>query len=282
MSDLTIILRSLRSRLFATVTTIAMVAVAVALMITLLTMKDSGQRAFLRGGGSMHLLVSADSSPLTAVLNGVFYANPPRASLAWAKYEQIASSFPWEWAIPTQLGDSYRGFPALATTRGYLDEFRPDPHRAWEFAEGRAFERPFEVVLGAEAARGTRARVGSTLILTHGAPGAGGAAAAAAGSGATADDHHDHEHDDFPYTVVGILEPTGTPHDRLLITDLTSSWIIHAHDRRHMADHSIRTTTEADLLDSDRLITGILLRVPTREGRQVSAVLQQAFDMLRE
>jgi len=273
MTDLSIILRSLRARRLATITTIAMVAVAVALMLTLLTMKDSGRRAFLRGGGNMHLIVSADPSPLTAVLNGVFYANPPRAPLTMAKYEQIRDSFPWAWAIPTQLGDSYRGYPAIATTREFLESFQPDPVQPWVFTEGRAFEKPFEIVLGAAAARGTGASIGSTIALTHGAPGPRSGDPGAA--------PHHHEHDDFPFTVVGILEESGTPHDRLLITDLTSAWILHAHDRRHLADPTIRTTVEADLTDADRLITGILLRVPTRAGRGVSAAMQQAHDMLR-
>ena len=267
MTDLRLILRSLLSRRFVTATAMATVAVSVALMLVLLTMRDAGREAFRRGGGSMHLLVSADSSPLVAVLNGVFYANPPRNPISWEKYQQIRASFPWEWAIPTQLGDSYRGYPVLATTIDYLQKFRPDPASPWALASGRFFERPFEAVVGADAARGARLEVGSTFILAHGA--------------AAGEEHHGHEHADFPVTVVGVLEPTGTPHDRAIVVDLDSSWIVHAHDRRHAADHSISTTTSADLLDEDRKITGIMLRLPTRPGSNVSPAMQQQFDALR-
>ncbi len=276
MTELAIILKSLRSRLFLTIITVITVAVSVALMLTLLTMREAGHDAFRRGSGTTHLLVSADSSPLVSVLNGVFYANAPRNPIPWAKYEEIRSRFPWDFAIPTQLGDSYRGHPALATTRDFLEKFQPDPRGRFELASGRFFEAPFEVVLGAEAARESRLKLGATLFLTHGS---GGSREGMEGEGEHA--HADHEHTEFPYTVVGILEPTGTPHDRLLITDLESTWILHAHDRRHHADHSISTTTSADLLESDRLITGILLRLPTRPGSAVSAGMQQQFDQLR-
>src|SRR5438045_40666 len=53
MTDWTIISRSLKARLFSTVTTVVTVGVAVALMLVLLTMRDSGRRAFERGSRDM-------------------------------------------------------------------------------------------------------------------------------------------------------------------------------------------------------------------------------------
>ncbi|HMN95580.1 MAG TPA: ABC transporter permease [Phycisphaerales bacterium] len=271
MTDFSIVIRSLFARRTLTLLTVATVAVAAGLMLVLLTLRDAGADAFRRGPGTTHLYVAAEPSPLTAVLNGIFYANPPRNAMPWAKYRQIAESFPWEWAIPTQLGDSYRGMPVVATTRDFLTRFQPDLSGRWRFAEGRPFEANFEVVLGAEAARRSRLKLGDAIILTHGSPGSRGGDV----------EHHSHEHDEFPYLVVGILEPTGTPHDRALFTDLESSWILHAHDRRHHADPSVTMTALEDLLDEDRLITGIMLRLPTRPGSNVSPAMQQQFDALR-
>jgi putative ABC transport system permease protein len=39
--------------------------------------------------------------------------------------------------------------------------------------------------------------------------------------------------------------------------------------------------TEADLLEEDRLITGLLIRLPTRPGSNVSTAMQGEFDRLR-
>lgn len=264
MTDLTIVRRSMTARLFSTVTTIVTVAVAVALMLVLLSMRDSGQKAFSRGSGNMHLLISRDASPLVAVLNGVFYANAPRNYMEWAKVEEIAGSLPFDFAIPSQLGDSYRGLPVMAVAPELFTMFEPVRGRPWSFASGQAFTGPFQVVLGAEAARVTGLGLGSEIYLTHGR---GGDA---------------HQHRDYAYEVVGILESTGSAHDRALFTDLMSSWVVHAHDRRLAEEGSgIELTTADQVTEEDKKVTGIYARVLTRPGQDASAVLPQVFDMLR-
>jgi putative ABC transport system permease protein len=278
VNDWTIIFRSLRARLFSTVTTVLMVGMAVALMLVLLTMRGAGQKAFERGSGDMHLMVSADDSPLVAVLNGVFYANPPRRAMTWAKHTEIARSAPFAYAIPTQIGDNFEGIPVLATKPEFFTKFRPNPGEAWALADGRFFQKSFEVVLGAQAARSSGLMVGSELHLTH------GMSPLPAPKGEDHDEHaHDENlHNEFTYTVVGVLEPTGGSHDRAMFTDLTSSWIIHAHEKRkRAAGAEIPPTTEADLTDADRLITGMYLRLITREGSDVASNLPQVFGQLR-
>lgn len=273
MSDWTIILRSLTSRMFSTVVTVLTVAVAVALLVVLASMRDAGRRAFERGSGDMHLLISADASPLVSVLNGIFYANPPRRPLTWERYTRLVAELPAQWAIPTQIGDSYMGLPVLATTPEFFTHFRPDGRNPWRLASGRFFERPFEVVVGARAARATGLRPGDRIHLTHGIP--------RSRQARDPDAPDPHVHYDFTYEVVGVLEPSGSSHDRALFTDLTSSWIIHAHDRRTRQDPSIKATTEEDLTPGDRLITGVYLRLLTRPGSDTPANLPQVFDMLR-
>lgn len=275
LTDLTIIRRSMTARLFSTVTTVITVAVAVGLMLTLLSMRDAGERAFERGSGNMHLLVSRDSSPMVSVLNGVFYANAPARPITWAEYDRITQALPLEYAVPIQLGDSYRGLPVLATTIEFFTQFKPDPQAGWALAEGRYFEKELEVVVGAVAARQTGVRLGDIIYVTHGVP----RAAAFAQSGGPVMEPHVHK--EFPFKIVGVLQPTGSPHDRAMFINLDSSWIMHAHDRRLIEDPRASITTLADLTEADRLITGIYLRVLTRPGQEASAVLPQVFRMLR-
>jgi putative ABC transport system permease protein len=271
LTDGQVVLRSMRARPLSTWVTVAMVATGVGLLLVLLGMRSSARTAFDRGSGNVHLLVSSDPSPLVAVLNGIFYANAPANPIAWAKYQQVRGGFPYQWAIPTQQGDSYRGFPTMATTPEFLSKFEPVAGEPWRFAAGRAFEKPFEIVLGAAAAKGSGLRLGQQVFLTH-------------GSGASReggdDPHAGHVHTEYPFTVVGILEPTGSAHDRALVIDLESSWILHAFDRRERAGIHEKTTA-ADLTDEDRMVTGILLRLPTRAGSDASAAMQQQFDTLR-
>lgn len=297
MNDMIIVLRSLRARLLASLMTVAMVAIAVALLLVLLSLREAASQAFRRGTGNVHLLVSADASPLVGVLNGLFYANAPANPITWKKYQEIKESFPWQWVIPTQLGDSFQGSPVMSTTANFLSDFQPSNGQPFQFASGRVFAKDFEVVAGAQAAAEHRLAVGQKIVFSH-------------GTGASREGGH--EHADHPYEVVGILQSTGSAHDRALFTDLESTWIIHAEDRREHDEHAQESTQGnevqsagadsvehaqndhdhdhddhhahvevADLTDDDKLITGILLRLPTRPGSDASASIAAQFDRLR-
>ncbi len=287
-SDWTIIRRSMTARMFSTATTVLLVGVAVALLLVLLMLRASAPKAFERGTGNMHLLISAEPSPLESVLKGVFLTQPPRRSIEWSKFQSLKESLTTGrsgYAIPTQLGDSYRGMHVLATTREFFDKFEPNPGEPWAFSGGKPFEHAFDLVLGSAAARATGLKVGDTLSLTHGTE-----------EGA-------HVHDEFRHTVVGVLKPTGSSFDRSLIGDLRGAWIIHAFDKRERDEHENEEhthdepahddehahdehsheppMTESDLTDADRLITGVYVRLQTREGSDVAANLPQIFDLLR-
>ncbi len=273
ISDFDIVRRSLASRLFSTAVTALTVAVAVSLMLVLLTMKDAGHRAFSRGSGNMHLIVSRDDSALVSVLNGVFFAEAPKRPIRMDELQEFLTRDrgrlpPIEaqvnWAIPTQLGDSYRGLPVLATTEQIFTDYEPNPNEPFVLAGGAFFDGPFQAVLGADAARLTGLSIGDTLQVTHGV-------------GETA-----HVHDEFDYVVCGILEPTGGPQDRLIFSDLNSTWILHAHDKRLREDPTIKMTGVEHLEPDDMLITGVYIRAATRPGYTTSAVLQQVFEIIRQ
>lgn len=289
MNDFTIILRSLSTRLFSTGVTVVSVAVAVGLLIVLLSMRDAGRQSFERGSGNMHLLVSGDSSPLSAVLNGVFYAGAPSRPLTMVQHKQLADDPRVEFAVPTQVGDSYKGLPVVATTPEFFTRFMPVEGQAFKAARGRFIEKDFEVVLGAQAAEHTGLGVGAKISLTHG----------------TGDSRDAHVHDEFVFTVVGVLEPTASAHDRALFTTLHSSWSLHAldrleregkiehahdddhnhdhqHDHNHEHDeHCEHTNPAVEIAESDRLITGVYVRLATRPGANVSAALPQMASELR-
>lgn len=310
MTDWTILRRSLRARTFSSLTTILTVGVAVALMLVLLTMREAGKRAFERGVGDMHMLITAEASPLASVLNSVFYASPPRNPLPWERYEQLLAEAPWAYAVPVQMGDSYAGHPVVATSPAFFEKYQPNVNEPWQLAQGAFFSNDFQVVLGHAAAAATRLRLNDTIVLTHGTP--------AGGSGEEGGEAA-HVHDEYKYTVVGILKPTGGAHDRAMMTTLESSWIIHAHDRiekearmaraadsptgtdadhadhadhGHHGDHDHGdhdhgdhdhgpTVTADDLIDADRKITAVYLRLVTRPGSSFPANLQQVFNQLR-
>ena len=236
-------------------------------MLVLLGMKDAGEKAFSRGKGNMHVLISGPmQDPMVTVLNSIFYSGSPRTYMPASTQQYLLDNYPLAWAIPTQLGDSFRGLPVMATSPEFFTQYQPIDGRPWSFASGRAFSAPFELVAGAEAARLTGLSVGDTLSVSHGTPKKGEDA---------------HVHDEFVYTVVGILDATSTLHDRAVFTDLASAWTLHAHDRRLGELGHDTHTTPADLLEEDKKVTGYYSRVLTRPGMGVSAIFQSAFNSLR-
>ncbi len=332
LTDFAIIRRSLAARAFATAVTVLMVAIAAGLTLVLLCMPGASRDAFERSAGDMHMVVSRDASPLTAVLNNVFYANAPRRALTWAQYEDITRRFPLEYAVPVQLGDSYRGRKVVATDETFFQAFRPSADSMWTFAAGRPFETDFEAVLGADVAASLGLGLEDQLVLTHGIVGDRGPVAMPDTVPAPvesdppddhdhthddhdhdhdhdhADDEHDHDHDhgdddhahdgddhghthdhgpghvhdEYGFKVVGVLDRTGGPVDRVILINLNSTWILHAHDRieREAGGHIERIGVD-ELTEADRLITGIYIRVAARAGAQMSGAQQQVFSALR-
>ena len=267
ITDTTLLARSLAARKFSTATTIAVVALGVALMLVLLSMKDAGRQAFDRGRGNMHVLISGpQQDPLVTVLNSIFYSGAPRNYMFITKRDELLATNPLAWAIPTQLGDSFGGLPVMATTTDFFALFQPTEAAPWTMTEGRIFNKPFELVVGSEAAEITGLNIGDRIPLTHGIP---------------RFDKDAHVHDEYLYEVVGILATTNTLHDRAIFSDLTSSWTLHAHDRRKVELGPDAVPTPADLIDEDKKLTALYARVLSRPGRDVSAIFQSAFNGLR-
>ena len=93
-----------------------------------------------------------------------------------------------------------------------------------------------EAVVGNRVARNLGLKLGDTFSGTH-------------GSIELPDDVAVFDHSDETYTVVGILNPSGTSNDRAIFVSLSSVWDLHAeHDE-----------TDSELNREDKLITAILV-----------------------
>lgn len=264
VSDWTVIRRSLQARKLSTVLTVLLVGLACAMLITLLSLRKSAAESVTRGIGNVQLLVSADVSPLASVLNALFYVNLPARAFRITEAEQIAEDRRAAWAIPILQGDNYRGFKTFGTTRQFFDRVEPVRGMKWSLAEGSYFNGTFEVVLGAETARLTQLRVGDSITVTHGAR-----------------PDPNQEHRDWPLKVVGILNATGTAHDRAVFWPLEASWVIHAADWRK-ADGVAEKPTPENLKESEKLITGVLIRARSRDDSDAPPSLNELGAVLRQ
>jgi putative ABC transport system permease protein len=98
-----------------------------------------------------------------------------------------------------------------------------------------------EAVLGAETAKVAGLGVGGEFVGSHGFAEGGD------------------EHGDFPYTVVGVLKPTGTVLDRLVLANVESVWFVHVHPGKHDDPKAVL----AQLREDEQEITALLIQYAT-------------------
>ncbi|RKT59538.1 putative ABC transport system permease protein [Azonexus fungiphilus] len=190
--------------------TLLSVMLAATLLLSVERVRQAARASFAQSVSATDLVVGARSSPVQLVLHAVFHLGEPTGNLGWDSYRKIAADPAIAWSVPLSLGDSHRGYPVLGTTPDYFVHFRYGDRQPLSFASGAAFAGIFEAVLGAEVAARLGYRVGERITLSHGDGGLAGM-----------------EHEDKPFTVVGILAPTGTPVDRSVHVGLAAIEAIH-------------------------------------------------------
>jgi putative ABC transport system permease protein len=198
--------------------TLALVVLCVALSTFLLLgverLRSDVRENFAQSVSGTDLIVGARTGSMQLLLYAVFRVGGATNNVRTESLEQIAKHRAVAWMVPLSLGDSHRGFAVLATTTGYFEHFRYGDRQPLALAEGRAFSGDpaglYEVVLGAEVADRLGYRLGERLTLSHG----GG-------------EIQGNDHADKPFTVVGILQRTGTPVDRTLHISLQAMQAIH-------------------------------------------------------
>lgn len=215
--------RSIQQRSLASALTALSVGLGVALVVAVLVIHRVVDTSFRRGAGGYDLIVGPkECSDLELVLSTVFHLNLSRqlGTVSHSYYEEFVSgrfAGVVEAAVPICLGHDYEGFPAVATTPEMFEKLTYLDGREYRFAEGDNFRREnfFEAVVGATAARRLGLKLGDTFRPVATRPEPGG----------KSDDEHGHDE----FTVVGILEPTGTPNDRVVFMNIEGFWRCPAH-----------------------------------------------------
>ncbi|WXL26520.1 ABC transporter permease [Ectopseudomonas mendocina] len=204
-------LASLSNRRFTALLTVFAIALSVCLLLAVERVRTEARSSFANTISGTDLIVGARSGSVNLLLYSVFRIGNATNNIRWDSYQQIASHPQVKWAIPISLGDSHRGYRVMGTSSDYFEHYRYARSQPLQLKEGRPFaEDPFEVVLGAEVAQALNYHLGSELVLAHGV--------------ATVSLV---KHDDKPFTVVGILERTGTPVDRTLHISLAGMEALH-------------------------------------------------------
>lgn len=190
------------------------IALATLLLLTFERLRTDLRESFAQSVSGTDLIVGARTGPVQLMLYAVFRLGGATNNIRMDSVKAIAAHRAVAWVVPMSLGDSHRGRPVLGTTPTYFERFRYGDQQDLVLAEGRAFSGTldglYEAVIGAEVAEGLAYRLGQKITLTHGSGAIPGA-----------------EHRDKPFTIVGVLAPTGTPVDRTVHVSLQALEAIH-------------------------------------------------------
>ncbi len=208
---LALALRSVRNRAVTVGLTVLSIALAVLLLLAVERLRSESRDGFAATVSGVDLIVGARSSPVHLLLSSVFRIGNATNAIAPASWRVVAARPEVAWTIPVSLGDSYRGYRVVGTTGAYFEHFRFAGDRRLAFAAGGAFSGEHDAVLGAEVARRLGQGVGERIVIAHGAG-----------------EVSFTQHEDSPFTVTGVLAPTGTPVDRGVYVSLRGLDTVHA------------------------------------------------------
>jgi putative ABC transport system permease protein len=183
-----------------------LLGIAVATLVLLLQFAEQAGERFERDARGIDLVVGAKGSPLQLVLSSVYHIDVPTGNIPLGELERLRADPGVAEVVPLALGDNFQGFRIVGSDDRLL------PLYGATMAQGRSFARPAEAVLGAEVARRTGAKLGQKFIGSHGLE-----------TGEADGQGHDHA----PFETVGILAPSGTVLDRLILTSVESVWDVH-------------------------------------------------------
>jgi putative ABC transport system permease protein len=211
-----------------TVLGVVLLALGIGTLVFVVLVQGQLTRQLEGDARNIDLVVGAKGSPLQLVLSSVYQVDVPTGNVPLAALDKLRSNRLVKQVVPLAMGDSFRGFRIVGTEPEFLSL-----HDA-RLAQGTLWQGPMQAVVGAEVARVTGLAPGASFLGTHGVT-EGGA-----------------EHEDARYTVVGVVAPTGTVIDRLLLTDKASVWQVH--------EGEVEDEAERRILEAEREVTALLVR----------------------
>ena len=176
------------------------------------------------------MVVGAKGSPLQLILSAVYHIDSPTGNISVEDAKKIKNNRMVGSSIDLLYGDNYKGYRIVGTDDEFLDLYDA------KIKDGRKWEDPFEVVVGSKIHSKFGLKLDDELMSSHGLRETGEA------------------HEDQLFKVVGLLEPSNSVIDQLIVTSPESIWDLHAehdhsgeeHDDEHDNEHDDEHDDEHD------------------------------------
>ena len=251
-----IVVKSLRQHALSTWVTAVSIALAGGLLMSVWSVKTQSNRAFTNVSGGFDAVLGARGSKLQLVLNSIYHLEASPGNMKWQDFLDIRANRSVAEAIPLAVGDNYLGYRVVGTSTNLFD-------RA-PVAHGRVFNDGYrEALAGSFAAQRIGLKVGDSIRPYH---------------GLNFNPADQHEED---YVIVGVLEPSNSPADRVIWIPLEGVQNMTGHDPETAGDVSsvlvkLRTPIAGQQLDTLYNKQGDRLTF----AWPIGAIMAQLFDKI--
>ncbi|ASP39089.1 peptide ABC transporter permease [Bacterioplanes sanyensis] len=201
---------SLMHRRGAALLTLLAIAISVFTLVAVEHVRQQAKTSFTQTVSGVDLIVGARGGDINLLLYSVFHLGNANRNMSYDSFLTLKNASAVDWAIPLSMGDSHRGFRVIGTDQAFFRHFRYGQKQPLSFTAGSAFQHQNQVVIGAAVAKKYDYQLGDELVIAHGL----GRQSFAL-------------HEQHPFVISGILQPTGTPVDRALYVTLEGLEIIH-------------------------------------------------------
>ena len=205
MSLIHLAYRNLISKPMSLIFNVLLLVLSVSLVTFILQLSQQINGQLEKNIAPVDMVIGAKGSPLQLVLSSVLHIDSPTGNIPLGEVQKIQKHPFIKSAIPLCYGDNHQGYRIVGSKTSFIAAYQG------ELESGKIFQKSFEVVAGSNVAQKLNLQMGSTFYSSHGLI-------------ASADVHKEHQ-----FRVVGILKPTATVLDKLLITPMESVWETHHH-----------------------------------------------------
>jgi putative ABC transport system permease protein len=219
---LRIVRKSLRQHALSTSITSLSIALACGLLLSIWVVKEQARSTFTQIDAGFDAVLGARSSKLQLVLNAIFHLEASPANIEWNDYLAIKKNPAVALAVPIGMGDNYRGYRVVGTLPEMFTHTEYAPGKRYIVRKpGRVFDPALrEAIVGSFAAHQLGLTRGSLFHPYH---------------GLSFDEKEQHAEE---YVVVGILEPSNTPADRVIWIPLEGVQKMSGHSEQAAAQVS--------------------------------------------
>ena len=196
----------------------------ISLLLQLNTLIKDQMDNNLRG---IDMVVGAKGSPLQLILSSVYHIDSPTGNISLEEAENISENRMVGSSIKILYGDNYKGFRIVGAEKKFIELYKG------VIKKGEIWNNPYEVLVGSKVYKKLKINLGDNLVSSHGLRETG------------------QSHEEGTFKVVGLLEPSNSVIDQLIITSPQSVWDIHdTHDHEDGDEHE----------HDDREITAMLIK----------------------